>query len=85
MCYHCQFARQFYIGQWYYSTNVELEKVTKQLHEYESDRNLDPNDQGITKELELEKAKKIKHISESRKAFLLAQMDITAASFASVK
>ena len=76
-----QFARQFYIGQWYHDTNVEVDKATKQLQKMKSDRSKDPDD--ISNELE--KTKEIQQISESRKSFLLAQINTKVGAFASFK
>lgn len=74
-----QFARQFYIGQWYRDSTVEAEKKTKG-HRKDEDDDLDEED-----EMEVEIISESVEDTERRKMFLLLQVDANLKPFSSFK
>lgn len=76
--YLFQFARQFYIGQWYRDCTMEVEKATKAAQNKSGDSENDLAE-------EMDKVKEVQAEVERRKVFLLAQMKGHIGAFATFK
>ena len=79
MCVSCsQFARKFYIGEWYSDCSVEVDRMTKQAQKAKSDKKRSAAD--VTREFD--KLKDLQQVSEKRKSFLLSQVGIKISGLA---
>ncbi|XP_025080871.1 nipped-B-like protein B isoform X1 [Pomacea canaliculata] len=74
-----QFARQFYIAQWYRDTTVEAEKKIKAHH------NTSGSDEEDFNETEAEKTTEVMQNVEKRKSFLLSQIASSHSALSSIR
>ncbi|KAI0209445.1 Nipped-B-like protein [Lamellibrachia satsuma] len=107
LAYHAQndpaleFARQFYIAQWYRDCSVEVEKMVNRTppksskaaaaaqkrRQRDEDSDEEDSNDGEDNDIldEVEKAQQVQQIAEVRKAFLLTQISTRIGTFASFK
>ena len=76
-----QFARKFYIGEWYSDCGLEVERMTKQAQQAKSDKKRSAAD--VTREFE--KLKEVQQQNEKRKSFLLSQVNLKVSGLAMLR